>query len=88
MALITIVGLVTCLISVIFLPFLMEEAGREMRGEFHVRRHYRPVQSKPVKRSRPLSTPNVGMHVNRIQGEICWRTGQRRHDCNCGSCRK
>jgi hypothetical protein len=87
MDLFTVFGLIMGLVFAFFLPVMMEADRERSRNvpRFQDRTTRSRRGPRPRRREQTVNTP--GMQVNRIEGEICWRSGRRRSECSCRSCR-
>ena len=90
MSFLTVLGI---LISVVVLLWIMAhpddfQSDDSAVSDFQLISRSSPPQFKRINPSSPRDSVHVaGFHAQRKQGDICWRTGLRRHACSCGSCK-
>jgi hypothetical protein len=91
MGIVTAIGVLICLI------FVLQMASHSGEGMWQespdddidiiLRKCGLPKRAKRVKPPAPKSVSTTGLHVQRKDGEICWRTGMHRGSCTCKRCK-
>jgi hypothetical protein len=91
MGIVTAIGVLICLIFVLQMASHSGEVkGRESPDDdfdILLRKSGLSTYVKRVKPPAPKSVSTTGLHVQRKDGEICWRTGMHRGSCTCKRCK-